>query len=580
MRALVAGLVALSALVLPVRPAAAAPTVAVALLGFDAAGEVEGVRAELGPRLSTAGATLLDPIATAAGLRAFLPGPAAEARDEALAELRRQLGVEELALVRVLARDDAKAVLVLHLRVVDADGRVHTSVRSSPSGPAAGGVIAEVIRSRLRLAVAAAEPTPTPRAAPPPSSPPPSAPPATPAASARARSATVAATRSGAAVPAASTGARSAGAPPPPPLVLGVADSPIPTLAELRALASEGGRLARAGKPAEAEKVLRYCLERSPAWGPCAMGLAAFYAQRGDLEASYRTYRCFLDASPDGPNASEVREILSRAPPGVCDTGPGPGRAIAAPTAAGGATSASAGRASTEVRRDATGAVREVTERSSGAELGAGGVGVGFSSETLKRVQAPPSTPATTGILLGGSLLFGDTISGQLGSFSLRFRNVYGQFPGVDGGPLHAFDLAVNLGAVAGRTITEVEVPRLVGTTIQTELQSIETTIAGGQATLELAYLFVSFGAMDPESLRQRGFGLRVGVQGGARMELVVSEGGGGEPEISPIVGPILGLELPGYNAGTASFSSVSVLVFVLPLPSLLSASASLALDF
>ncbi len=235
-----------------------------------------------------------------------------------------------------------------------------------------------------------------------------------------------------------------------------------------------------------------------------------------------------------------------------------------------------------------------VTTEHAAISLAHGGIGLEASSKTVTRVKDPPSSVFLAGVTLGGGGVLIHSGSGSyatnavvgLGTLGLRLRSINGKFPGAQGGILNAFDLALEVDGQAGGAA--MSVPGTPNVSFNARTGQVTTTpgrsqtqffgFGGGQAFLEATYLFTYYGAMNPQSLAQSGFGFRLGAMGGGRMNAQLS--GGGSPQFSPIVGPVIGLEFPDYNAGTASLSSISFNAMVIPLPGALYAFGSLGFLF
>jgi hypothetical protein len=244
------------------------------------------------------------------------------------------------------------------------------------------------------------------------------------------------------------------------------------------------------------------------------------------------------------------------------------------------------------VKRGEGGRVEAVeTSRVGVSASGDGALGVGISQERVERVKEPVDGSTNFGITLGGGGSFSDLVTIATGSFALRVRHISGQFPGPEGGTLSAFDVAVEAGGMAGVVSVDTSGFAGFGLTRQPVIDydyqktggsggssgagesSDSTAFYGGRGQLELAYLWTRFSAMDPATLKQSGFGFRLGVTGGVQVE--GSRGG----SVSPTIGPLLGLEFPSYNAGTAHYSAVSFNAMIIPIGGL-SAYGSLNITF
>ncbi|MBI4817484.1 MAG: hypothetical protein HY791_14580 [Deltaproteobacteria bacterium] len=107
---------------------------AVVFVGVTAS-EVAALRSTLEAHFaSQKGPSILGRAVTETAVKALAQKPVAKASEVELANLRRELGVEGLAVVRKLGSDDREKVLVFQLRVVSATGEVTTRVTPVPVG--------------------------------------------------------------------------------------------------------------------------------------------------------------------------------------------------------------------------------------------------------------------------------------------------------------------------------------------------------------------------------------------------------------------------------------------------------------
>lgn len=236
--------------------------------------------------------------------------------------------------------------------------------------------------------------------------------------------------------------------------------------------------------------------------------------------------------------------------------------------------------------RDEKGEVKKVTTNEASATSGLNGnVGLSVSSKTLTRKE-PASSAETFGLTVGGGGIFSDSFVIGIATLGFRARSLQGQFPGADGGFLNALDLAFEIdGSLGGAAMSVPGTPRV---SVDPRTRRVTTTpgvsqtkflgFGGGQAFLEVAYNLTYFSSMNPQTLEQGGFGIRLGAMGGGRVNAQLE--GSGSPQLSPLVGPVLGLEFPTYNVGTAALSSIAFNAIVIPLPSALSVFGSLGFMF
>jgi hypothetical protein len=224
-------------------------------------------------------------------------------------------------------------------------------------------------------------------------------------------------------------------------------------------------------------------------------------------------------------------------------------------------------------------------------EFGAEGLGVTLGRETRTRVKSPIDGSTNLGLSLGGSVFLSDAATSLLASAGLRARSISGQFPGAEGGTLSALDLAAEVGLLFG--VQSFDTPSFSSVALRRaavlesgytppdgeavgadggEGASDASALAMLRAQAELCYLWTKFEPMNPETLEQGGFGFRVGLSVGATFV----EGG----DVSPSIGPVIGLEFPEYNAGTATFSSESVTALVVPVAGAISFSVAYSATF
>ncbi len=159
---------------------------------------------------------------------------------------------------------------------------------------------------------------------------------------------------------------------------------------------------------------------------------------------------------------------------------------------------------------------------------------------------------------VGSELGFGDKVTSTGGLISMGWRHLdpSDNFPGAEGGSRNCFDFRMDFAAV-GR-VTKATMPSFDG---YGGSETHTSTMFGGQATLSLLYTWLSVSERKGDSLKQSGFGLNLGAQLGG---MFMAGSGGG---FSPVIGPAFGIEFPGWNPGTASFSSFGFNAFLLPIP-------------
>jgi hypothetical protein len=190
--------------------------------------------------------------------------------------------------------------------------------------------------------------------------------------------------------------------------------------------------------------------------------------------------------------------------------------------------------------------------------LGPGGLNASFKQETVTAVKEPPSGAVSIAIDLGGGTIFG---GGGGSSISLldadiKIKMLAGsRFPGSDGGSWNG----VALEPSAAVLLLFESSPSPDGTT-----QS--QTLIGYQLGGSLGYQFMSFGKMEPATMKQSGFGLQLaGYVGVTGLSIPSANGGSSQTVTNASYGPEIGLSFPTYNAGTASYSAFAITGFLLP---------------
>ena len=185
---------------------------------------------------------------------------------------------------------------------------------------------------------------------------------------------------------------------------------------------------------------------------------------------------------------------------------------------------------------------------------------LGYQSETLEERTDPVDSINSFHMTLGYLGMFGSDISSNIGTMTIGWRHLdpSGDFPGAEGGSRSCFDFRLDFGAMGG--VMTQKVPSYNYYSDSYTSESSTTTMYGGQATMSLMYTWLTFSERGAGSLRQSGFGLNLGLKLGAAYY-----GGGDSGGVSPIIGPDIGIEFPGWNPGSAAFSSFGFNFFVLP---------------
>ncbi|MBX3127589.1 MAG: hypothetical protein KF718_12775 [Polyangiaceae bacterium] len=243
-------------------------------------------------------------------------------------------------------------------------------------------------------------------------------------------------------------------------------------------------------------------------------------------------------------------------------------------------TSVDSRSASTHWQRDcAADPTQEICRERGSASIGPSGAFASFSRETVTRVKEPPS--GSVNFAIDGSVVFGRTsyempvlFQGQTpatiestftgGGVSLGVKILTGgKFPGQEGGSwVGAFiDPAVAVSGAGG----QLTIPAMnVGSVhIPEYQQGYGMLLIDGGVSAGVQWLV--FGSMDPTTLRQGGFGLQGGYRIGAQGSQMYFKGGSGDFTVGFAHGPVFGVTLPTYNAGTAHLTRVYVQGMVLP---------------
>jgi hypothetical protein len=199
------------------------------------------------------------------------------------------------------------------------------------------------------------------------------------------------------------------------------------------------------------------------------------------------------------------------------------------------------------------------TEKSK-VDVGAGGLEASYSKETVERVKEPPSTAVNVALDVGGGTIVGlPNMSMVLANADIKLKILAGgQFPGADGGSWNGVILEPSASLMA--VFMSMSMPQTIaGATFQGPAQS--STVWGFQAGGAVGWQFMYFGSLNEDTLKQHGFGLEIGGYVGATGISVPQA----SLQVNASYGPVVGFTFPSYNAGTASYSSFSITLFVLP---------------
>jgi hypothetical protein len=237
------------------------------------------------------------------------------------------------------------------------------------------------------------------------------------------------------------------------------------------------------------------------------------------------------------------------------------------------ASGAPSGTGRLETTRPAAAPGQVTKTQSSLGSVPGGGLSAGYTEETLKKRVAIPSSVGSVALSLAGIGIFGDTFNAGGGGVDLRLSRLWASFPGESGGSFVGFSLGARLSGFALAGSSNVVVPGFGSF-------SNDILLFRGEAAAEAGLVIMGFGAMNPETLEQHGFGVRLAGFAGASLGVQSIDGVSGEPEVSPVYGPLLALEFPSYNAGTADYSAFSIFGLVIPTGSSVTVSGSLSFAF
>lgn len=194
----------------------------------------------------------------------------------------------------------------------------------------------------------------------------------------------------------------------------------------------------------------------------------------------------------------------------------------------------------TVVKRDADGHVVSVESTESSIGTQSKGLALGVQKEKLTRKKAGDGPGGAFMLSLGYTGIFGDASAHQ-GLMGMTGRIFLGDFPGEEGGGVSTFELTLGGDGVIGGGSG-----------------GMRGSLSG---KVGLGLLLGSFEPMNPNTLLQGGFIFRLGGFAGAQLAF------GNGTDVSPVYGPLIGLEFPTYNPATAKYESFSIFGLILPLP-------------
>jgi UvrB/UvrC motif-containing protein len=174
--------------------------------------------------------------------------------------------------------------------------------------------------------------------------------------------------------------------------------------------------------------------------------------------------------------------------------------------------------------------------------------------------------------------LFDDTIGNMntgSGLLGYRYLNPIGNFPGVSGGNIKAFDFRLSLGA----TYMSYELKSLdtdsynpYGSS-EPEMKTESKSALAGQLSCVLAYSSLTFDPLPSNSYKQKGSGYFFGLE----VKVALGDAGSGE---TIQYGPAVGYESISFNPGTADYSSWFITGMIWPSPLMMSISIGGTFNF
>ena len=243
------------------------------------------------------------------------------------------------------------------------------------------------------------------------------------------------------------------------------------------------------------------------------------------------------------------------------------------------------GRATTPETSESLAATRRITTETSQSS----GTSGSYSQETATAVTEPMDS-VWIGTYQGGAglIIVSNDIMGIKSGFTrfeinadagVRFLDPSGDFPQGDGGTRNAFSFSLNAGG--GFKYAKYTFESSMGSSLP--ISGFNDPISGGALVLSAtpAYTYLSFNPLDSETMAQGGWGLTIGLRVGIELGKIppdvpefnisgTSAGSGEEPESDSfgfLITPVVGVEFPKFNPGTASFSSFTITGSLWPWP-------------
>ncbi|HVJ16737.1 MAG TPA: hypothetical protein VM686_14950 [Polyangiaceae bacterium] len=201
---------------------------------------------------------------------------------------------------------------------------------------------------------------------------------------------------------------------------------------------------------------------------------------------------------------------------------------------------------------------QEICRRETTVNAGPDGLKAGFVQETVTKVGTPPTN--SMGFSIDGGFLYGTTtgdsdidVSIYGGGAMVGFRAQFGlgPFPGAAGGGWTGVTVHPTAGFYGAGVVYQIG----------------DSTDGAGLTTLNIGtnvgFEYLSFGAMNPATLEQKGWGVFGGYRVGWAQSKVMSAQTVTDDDFSH--GPVLSLLFPKYNAGTSHVEKGYVTMLLLP---------------
>jgi hypothetical protein len=207
----------------------------------------------------------------------------------------------------------------------------------------------------------------------------------------------------------------------------------------------------------------------------------------------------------------------------------------------------------------------------SGVDIG--GDGLGYSSQKITENTQPMDNAGFATWNAGYNGTFSETTSSNGGVFRVgyRFLDPSGDFPGPDGGSRGCLDFRVDAQLMIN-SIT-IELPDFGGSSSNEPIEITHIILGGGAG---IGYTSLSFDPLDEATMTQSGFGWTVGL--GFQATKIVDDGSDDEEMSDSPIGvpaaddviftpmPMIGIEFPTLNPGTARLETFTIFGFILPL--------------